>query len=413
MTAVSLTNISTQTFQTNAVDSIEALESSISKTQNQLSTGLTLQSAADNPAAMVQVNQLNTELSASQQYASNGNLASANLTLEEQALTNATNVLQSAQSLADEANNSSLSSSQLQDIGTQLSQQLQQLVSIANSTDSNGNYLFGGYANTTQPFAQSGSGVTYAGAEETSQVQIGENQFISTGDTGSSVFMNVPAGNGTFTTAAASANTGTASIGPGSVTNLSDWQAALAAGTGTYTIEFTSPTAYEVTTGPAASPTVVTSGTYDSTSGGTISFDGVQVTISGDPATGDQFTVAPAGTSSAFATLQSLITTLNSTGLSSGQMATQISQAIEQLSSAVNNLNDVQASVGARINAVSGAQSSGQSDQTAYQAQISNLSATDYAAATTQLSSEEVALQAAEESYASLAKLSLFNYLSG
>jgi len=404
---VSLTSISTQTFQTNAVDSIEALETAISKTQNQLSTGVTLQSAADGPAAMVQVNQLNTELSASQQYVSNGNLVGSNLELEEQALTNATNVLQSVQSLADEANNSSLSSSQLQDIGTQLSQQLQQLVSIANSTDSNGNYLFGGYANTTQPFAQDDTGVTYAGADETSQVQIGENQFVSTGDTGSSVFMNIPAGNGTFTTAAAAANTGSGSIGPGSVTNASQWVPA------TYTITFTSPTQYEVTTGPAGSPTVVTQGTYDSTSGGTIAFNGIQVAVSGAPAAGDEFTVAPAGTSSAFATIQSLITTLNSTGLSSGQLATQISQAIEQLSSAVNNLNDVQASVGARINAVTASQSSEQSNQTNYQTQISNLSQTDYAAATSQLSSEEVALQAAEDSYASLAKLSLFNYISG
>ncbi len=407
MIAVSLTNISTLTFQNNALDSIEALESSISTTQNQLSTGLTLQNAADGPAAMTQVNQLNTELSASQQYDSNGTLASSNLTLEEQALTNATDVLQSVQSLADEANNSSLSSSQLQDIATQISQQLQQLVSIANSTDSNGSYLFSGYASGTQPFSQNGSTVSYSGAEETSQVQIGENQFISSGDTGSSVFMNIPAGNGTFTTSAASTNTGTASIGPGTVTDASTWAAAAASGP--YTISFSSPTAYVIS--DSAGP--VTTGTYDSTTGGTVSFNGIQVAISGTPAAGDSFTVASAGTSSVFATMQSLVNTLNSTDLNSGQMATQISQSIEQLSSAVNNLNDVQASVGARINAVTAAQSSESSQQTDYQTEISSLSDTDYAAATSQLSTEEVALQAAEDSYASLAKLSLFNYISG
>jgi len=403
---MSLTSISTLTFQTNALDSIEALEQSLSTTQNELSTGVSLQNAADNPAAMVEVNQLNTQLSASQQYSTNGNLVSTNLKLEEQALTNATNVLQSVQSLADEANNSSLSGAQRQDIATQLSQQLQQLVSIANSTDGNGNYLFSGYASTTQPFAQNGGSVTYSGAEETSQVQIGADQSVSTSDTGSSVFMNIAAGNGTFTTAAGTANTGTASIGPGTVTDASEWQAA----SGTYTISFTSPTAYQITN---SSGTVLSTGTYDSTTGNTVSFNGVSVAISGDPATGDQFTVAPAGTSSAFATIQSLVTTLNSSSLSSGQLATQISQAIEQLGSAVNNLNDVQASVGARINAVTTAQTTETSNQTAYQSQISNLSQTDYAAATTQLSSEEVALQAAEESYASLAKLSLFNYISG
>ncbi|MHB8813010.1 MAG: flagellar hook-associated protein FlgL [Steroidobacteraceae bacterium] len=403
---MSLTSISTLTFQTNALDSIEALDNQISKTQTQLSTGVALQNAADNPAAMAQVNQLNTELSASQQYVSNGNLAGSNLKLEEQALTNATNVLQSAQDLAVQSNNSALSSSQLQDIATQLGQQLQQLVSTANSTDGNGNYLFAGYASTTQPFAQSDTGTTYSGADETSQVQIGESQFISAGDTGSSVFMNIPAGNGTFTTSAAATNTGSASIGPGTVTDPSQW----AAGAGTYTINFTSPTAYQVTN---SAGTVLTQGTYDSTTGGTISFNGIQVALSGAPAAGDQFSVAPAGKSSVFATLQNLITTLNSTSLNSGQRATQISQAIEQIGAAVNNLNGVQASVGARINAVTASQSSEQSAQTDYQTPVSNLSDTDYAAATTRLSSEEVALQAAEQSYASLAKLSLFNYVSG
>src|SRR6185312_8433222 len=108
-----------------------------------------------------------------------------------------------------------LNATQRQDIATQLSQQLQQLVAIGNRTDSNGNYLFGGYASSTRPFAQSGNSVSYAGSDQVSQVQISENQRISAGDTGSSVFMSLPAGNGTFTTAAGGSNTGSASIGPG------------------------------------------------------------------------------------------------------------------------------------------------------------------------------------------------------
>jgi flagellar hook-associated protein 3 FlgL len=85
---------------------------------------------------------------------------------------------------------------------------------------------------------------------------------------------------------------------------------------------------------------------------------------------------------------------------------------LQQLGNAVTNVDNVQASVGARINAVSAANSSAQSQQTTLQSSVSQLSDTDYAAATTQLSTEELALQAAEESYASIAKLSLFNYLS-
>ena len=382
---------------------MEALQAAMSKTQEQLSTGKSIQTAADNPTGMAQVNQLNMELSASQQYVTNGNLASANLNLETQALTDATNLLQSARDLAVEANNASLTASQRQDIATQLTQQLQQLVSVGNRTDSNGNYLFSGYASSTQPFAQSGNSVSYVGADQVNQVQISENQRISAGDTGSSVFMNLKAGNGTFTTAAGAGNTGTASIGPGTVTNPSQWVP------DTYTITFTDPTDYTVTNGSGAT---VTTGTYDATSGGTIAFNGVQVTLSGNPAAGDTFTVASAGKTSAFATLSGLITTLGSTTLNSGQTATQINQALEQIDTALNNLGNVSASVGGRINAVTTSQSSAQSRQTDFQTSISNLSNTDYSAATTQLSSEEVALQAAEESYASLAKLSLFNYVS-
>ncbi len=396
-------NISTVTFQNDALADIQQLETAMSQTQNQLSTGLQLQNAADNPVAMSQVNELDVQLSASQQYVTNSNAASANLTLEEQALTNATNLLQSAQSLATEASNGSLTASDRQDIATQLQQQLAQLVAIANSTDSNGNYLFAGQASGTQPFAQSGGSVAYSGSDSVNQIEIGAGQFISAGDTGTSVFMNIPTGNGTFTTAAAAGNTGSGSIDTGTVTDPSTW----AMNSGTYTISFTSPTQYQVTD---ADDNPVTSGTY--TSGDAIDFDGIQVTISGAPATGDQFTVAPAGTGSVFSALSGLITTLSSTTLNAGQLATQVGTAEQQIGNALNNLDDVQASVGARINAVTAAQSGAQTEQTTLQSSVSQLSDTDYAAATTQLSTEELALQAAEQSYASIAKLSLFNYLA-
>jgi flagellar hook-associated protein 3 FlgL len=392
--------ISTVGFQNDAVAQMQALESAIAKTQSELSTGLQIQNAADNPTGMAQVNELNVELSASQQYVTNGNAASANMKLEEQALTQATTVLQSAQDLAVQANNSSLSAAERQNIAAQLQQQLQELVGIANSTDSNGNYLFGGYASSAQPFAQAGNAVSYVGADAVNQIQISADQRISAGDTGASVFMNNPAGNGTFTTAAGASNTGTGSIDAGSVTSPAAWVA------GTYTISFTSPTAYQVTNSADA---VVTSGTY--TSPGTIAFDGVQVTVSGAPAAGDTFTLAPAGAASVFSTLSNLITTLNSTTLNQGQLTTQINGALEQLGGAITNVDNVQASVGARIDAINSSQSTAQSDQTDLQSSISQLSDVDYTAATTQLSTEEVGLQAAQESYASLAKLSLFNYL--
>jgi flagellar hook-associated protein 3 FlgL len=392
--------ISTLTFQTNALAQMEALETALTQTQAQLSSGTKLPNAAANPVAMSQVNQLNEQLSASQQYVSNGNAATSGLQLEENALTSATNSLQSARDLAVEANNSSLSLTDRQNIATQLQQLQQALLGAANSQDSQGNYLFAGTASGTQPFTRNGATTSYQGNDEVNQLQISPDQSVSAGDSGNSVFMNLPAGNGRFTTAVGAANTGDASIDTGSVTNAAAWVP------DTYTITFASPTQYQVT---ASAGTVVGSGAY--TSGNAIAFNGVEVTVSGTPAAGDTFTVAPAGQASMFSTLSSLIGTLNSSSLTGAQITTQIGGALAQIDTALNNLDNVQASVGGRLNALSTAASGAQTQQTQMQQSVSQLSDTDYAAATTQLSTQELALQAAQESYASIAKLSLFNYL--
>jgi flagellar hook-associated protein 3 FlgL len=398
--------ISTLSFQTNAVDQMDALQQAMSKTQTELSTGKQIQTAADNPVGMSQVVQLTTQLSASQQYVTNGNLASASLNLETQALSDATNTLQSARSLLVEANNASISPSQRQDIATQLQQLEQQLVGIGNRQDAQGNYLFSGYAAGTQPFVQNGNAVSYAGANEVSQVQLSAEQSISTGDAGNAVFMNIAAGNGTFTTAAAAANTGTASIGPGTVTDPSAW-----APPDTYTISFNSSTS-QYTVANSGGATVAT-GPYTASTGGTfsIAFKGIQLSFSGVPANGDTFTVAPAGTASVFATVAGAITTLNNPSLNSAQLATQLNGALEQIDGAISHISQVQASVGGRVNAVTAAQSNAQSQQTDYQTSISQLADTNYAAATTQLSTEELALQAAQSSYASMMTLTLFKYI--
>ena len=400
--------ISTATFNNDAVSQMDQLETELQQTQMELSSGSQIQNAADNPIGAAEVNQMSVEVSASTQYVTNSTSANTNLSLEEQALSNSTSIMQNAVTLVTESNNSALSPADRADIATQLQQDLASLTSIGNATDSAGNYLFGGYANTSPPFTQSNGTVSYNGSDQVEQVQISANQSISGGDTGATAYMNIPTGNGTFTVSAASTNTGTASIGGGTVTDPTTYAADAATGTGTYTISFTDPSDYQVTD---SNGNVVGSGTY--TDGDTISFNGAEVTLNGTPAAGDSFTVAPAGTSSAFSALSNLITTLNSTTLNSGQLTTQINAAVQQIQNSITNFSNVSASVGARINAITASQSTAASVTTTLKTNISGLQDTDYTQATTQLSTEELALQAAQESYASLEKLSLFNYIQG
>ena len=211
--------ISTATFQNDAVSQMDALEAEMQQTQTELSTGSQMQNAADNPIGMAQVNQMNVR--------DLGHHA----VRHEQQPREYESAARGAGALERHQHHAEC------DLAGDRGEQFRphpgeprghrhpapagsaEPHSIANSTDSAGNYLFGGYANTSPPFTQSGGTVSYNGSDQVIQVQISANQSISGGDTGATAFMNIPTGNGTFTVSAGSANTGTASIGGGTVTD--------------------------------------------------------------------------------------------------------------------------------------------------------------------------------------------------
>lgn len=398
--------ISTPMINQLALNGILQDESALSSTQNQLSTGLSINSPADNPAGEVELLQLTSASSQYQQYLSNGKSASANLNLEEQALTSASTTLQSIQSLVTEANSGSNNSSDLQSIATQVQQLEQQLLGTANSTNATGQYLFAGYSVNTQPFARGSSGsVNYLGDSGTASVSLDGGTSVQTGDAGSSVFMNVPTGNGTFAVAASASNTGTGVVDAGSVTDASAWVP------GQYTITFTDPSDYQVTD---SAGNVVSSGTYEASAGGSIQFDGIEIGVSGTPAAGDTFTVTPSSTNSVFDTLDSLVSSLQGAGsgsASQAQLSSKLATSLQQIDNALSQISTVNTSVGTRISLIGSVNTSVTSQSTTVTTQISNLDGLNYAAATSQYSQEYLALQAAEESFSQLGQLSLFKYL--
>jgi flagellar hook-associated protein 3 FlgL len=393
-----------------AVNGILAEESQVAQTQNQLSTGKSINSPSDNPVGEVQLLQLDNVNSQNTQYIANGQSANTNLSLEEQALSTSTTTLQSIRDLVVEANSGTNNASDLQDIATQISALESQLQGTANSQNAQGQYLFSGFSGNTQPFVRGSSGaISYVGDSGSSSVQIDGGTSVQTGDPGSSVFMNIPGGNGTFSTAASTANTGTGVVDAGSVQDAANWVP------GQYTITFTSPTAYSVSVaGGTANP--IATGTYDSTQGGEIAFNGVQVGITGAPAAGDTFTVSPSAKQSVFNTLDNLVSSLNSAGTSAAakaQLSSSLGASLQQIDQSLNQISNVSANVGARIDLISSVANTVNTNSTTVSTQISNISDLDYAAASSQYSQELVALQAAEQSYAAIDGLSLFKVIGG
>ena len=399
--------ISTAEITSQAILAIDNQSSALQTTQNEVSTGLAVQNAADNPVAASQIVQLSQQQAQLTQYGTNLQSAQTRLSLEESSLSSATTTLQSIRDLAVQAGDATLNDSDRAQIATQIQTQIQALIGTANTQDSNGEYLFSGYSSQTQPFvADSAGNVSYEGDSGTRLIQVSPNQSVADSDTGATAFMNVAAGNGTFTTAANAANTGSGSIDSGSVVDRTQWVP------DNYTVSFTSPTNYQVTDNTTGT-TVVPSGTY--TSGSAIAFDGVEVTVSGAPAAGDSFNIAPSGKQSMFATLTQLSAALSKpadTAAAKAQLATSIASALTNIDQDVSHLTTVSASVGARINLLTAQATTNTATSTTLTSQQSNLQDVDYASAVATLNEQMVGLQAAEQSYAAVAQLSLFKYLT-
>jgi len=390
--------------QSQFLASIQALESSISQTQNQISSNESFTTAAQNPIGAGEVNDYNQTLAQSQQYETNANSAKTNLSTEDTALSSVQTTLQSLRDLALEANSGTESSSNLSAIATQATQIQASLLSLANTQNGNGEYIFGGYAAQTQPFTLTATGATYNGDDGQRQIQIAAGQTVADGDNGNAVFNQIPTGNGTFAVTAGTANTGTGIIGATTVSDPAAYDGKA------FSIVFTSPTAYNIEN---ADGTVATTGTY--TSGGTIAYDGTQVTLTGAPAATDTFDVTPSTKQSLFTTVQNLVTALQQgVGGTNGQvnLSNSVTTAINNIDQALNQASNVQSSVGGRLNTITTQLSVAGSTQVQLQSSISSLQGLDYASAITNLDQQNTTLSAALQAYTITQGLSLFKYLS-
>jgi flagellar hook-associated protein 3 FlgL len=388
--------------QTQFLSNINSLETAINQTQNQVSSGVAFSTASQDPIAAGRVNSFNQALAQSQQYTTNANSAQTNLNVEDSALSQVQNQLQSLRTLALEANSGTLTNTDRTAIAQQAAQIQNSLLNLANTQNGSGEYIFSGFATQTQPFTSSSAGAAYNGDQGQRQVQIATGQTVADGDNGNTVFNQIKTGNGTFAVSANAANTGNGIVGATTVSNPAAYDG------GTYSINFTAPDTYQVLEGA----TVVTTGSY--TDGDTIAFNGAQVTLSGTPAAGDSFTLSPSTNQSLFTTVQNLVNALQ-TGVGSSTSATSLNNAINasinNIDQAISSTSDVRASIGGRLNAITTQQSVATTQQTQLQQSISTLQSLNYAQAITTLDQQNTTLSAALQAFTQTQGLSLFKFL--
>ncbi len=178
---------------------------------------------------------------------------------------------------------------------------------------------------------------------------------------------------------------------------------------------------------PPGTPSGASTYTHAYTSGQPISLSGMSlygtnatdfgasVTITGAPANGDSFSIAPSANQSVFTTLSNLITSLesNATGTPAGaaKFATDMGSALTNIDQASQNILTVRASVGSRLNEITALGSSNSTTNLQLSQTLSTLQDVDMAKAISDLTQQQTGLQAAQQSFAKVSQLSLFSYL--
>ena len=307
-----------------------------------------------------------------------------------------------------EAGNGVLGNQDRAVIATQLQSTYHQLIALANSKDGDGKYLFSGGQDATAPFTVTANGATYNGDQGQRLIQVSASRQLAASDNGSDLFERVRTGNGVFATSGGATNAGTGIINLGAVSNPG-------ALTGhNYQIQFNvsaGATTYDVVD-TTASTTVSAGNAF--TSGGPISFAGMQMSIEGAPVAGDTFNVSPSATQSVFSTLAGAIALLNTSASTDGaraRLAMGLSQSMANLDHAFDKLQITHTDVGTRMAEVDALAAVNSNQSLVYKTDLSRQRDVDYTASISELNAQQQSLTAAQQSYAKITKLSLFDFI--
>lgn len=390
-----------------AVSGMGLMQMQIANTQQQLNTGMRLTKPSDDPSGIAALLMIRKGIDTNTQYQSNINAASIRLSLEENALTAVNSDINRAKELVLQGNTDTLDNGQRKALAQEARHILSSIMSLANTKDSAGDYLFSGSRSQTEPFvAQANGSVSYQGDEGVRKLQIGSSREVSVGDNGKEVFQAIRNGNGVFSITGNPANTGSTTISGGSVngTTMTD----------DYTINFiqalpTDPVTYEVRDSSAA---LVTSGAY--TAGANISFGGVAMSVKGVPANGDHIFVNRSRNQDIFTTLNNMITALETpvtTSADKAKLHNVLGGVISDLEQARAHVMQFVSSVGTRQSTIDSQRETNDTLILHGTLTASSVEDLDYAKAISDFNRQTVGLQAAQQTYVKLQGMSLFNYL--
>ncbi|AWH33145.1 flagellar hook-associated protein FlgL [Stenotrophomonas sp. SAU14A_NAIMI4_8] len=395
--------ISTGMMFSQSVSLMMSKQAKLSHLEQQIATGSKIVTAKDDPVNAGAAVGLDRTLAALERMKLNAGNVQNRLGVQENTLAQVGDMMGRINELTIYANNPALAPADKQSMVTEIKAIRDNLLSLANSSDGTGRYLFGGTNDSNPPFSQVGGSVVYSGDQTQRQVEVGPDTYVRDALPGSEVFLRIPTGDGFVDGGPAAGNTGT-----GVLTNITrdgtdNWNGQA------FSVRFTAADTYEVLD---AGGTLVGNGTMKS--GDDLVVNGVRLHIDGKPAAGDSFSVTPSSSRDIFGTLDSLIGALEADTGTPQTLAVQqnaLQSSLRDVARAAERMIDARASGGAQLKALDNAADMRESNGVTLKTTLSQMRDLDYADALSQYQLENTALQAAQTLFAQMQQMSLFNKL--
>jgi len=395
--------ISTSMMYDQSLATMLSRQKQLASLQQQIATGKKTVTAKDDPVGAGAAVGLDRSLAELERFGLNSTNVGNRLGMQENVLTQAGDTMLRINELAVQANTDTLTDDDRRSIAAELRTLRDHLISLANSSDGTGRYLFAGAADDAAPFARVAGGVAYHGDQTQRTVEIGPDTFVQDTLPGSEIFMRIRTGDGTVDARMDPSNSGTAILSGFGRSSAGGWD-----GQG-YRIEFTAGNGYDVIDKDGAT---VSSGTWSE--GADISFGGLRVSISGHPADGDSLQIGPSGTRDVFATVQELVDVLEASAGSAAEQAARrnaLQSSMRDVARAAERMIDARAAGGAQLKLIEDSDSLREANSVSLNTTLSAMRDLDYAEAITRFQMETIALQTAQTVFTRMQGLSLFNLL--
>ena len=427
--------ISNKLFSEQQIGQFAKQMESIQKVQEKISSGKNIIFASDDPVGAVELSGLNDIKNKIDQYIDNNNLALNRLELMDDTLEASKNVFIRCNELAVQAANDILSVGDREAIALEFDELKKELLSMANTQDSGGSYIYSGFKSKTRPFVLDSDGlVSYKGDRGTVSLPVSESRMLESTLDGATVFQDIITSSGVSTDLFAAVDNISRSIR----TANSGVEAAKAPGKAKITLTNENPGTYafKITSGAKSENfSIDITGSDLSALATAINAADLDITAAVSTTSSSNDTLTLTNTYSYDVTLSDLqipninkseanpssfmtFQPIDASGVNLGNAQTvfdfdqTIASRLDEMATIQNHLSNQRAKVGARLNSAQRQGDVMQERKISITKDVSDLADADLSELVTSLQSQITNQEASQKAFVRIAQLNLFDMIS-